>query len=443
MIKAALYTPGSGGDALERPDFLESTTSSCYELDLPNLPVNRGVLSRDSSAKYQPPPHRPASKAHSPIYTNVGKTLSLGGPVDAVTPTSPLTTILEVADRLSSASSSDDDADSSTEGKDTATLHNQTVEDKEAYSALQMETVDKDNVYQVPEEKGTMETIYTSSPSSSWTHLRSSPDAATDHQSNYYSMKSSKANNRQSRRLKASTLRQTLRHKYLQMRAVQMNSCCAGSHSGAKRFFTFAGVVLTILLFSVIGVVVAVLGWNVLGKEANSIQDNLNTYQTSLRRCRIGRNWTSIGITYDSPSLEYRLPPAPETNSTVLDVPLDNLTQLTLSRDTADLQSSQLLLYVVVRTDPAANISGDLNPIASASYINVALWTRSSKEILFRQYMAVLSGQPYPQIVSRSFWFPSSNRTDRHFYARADLFDGDPGQEITPLSFRVYLSGYC
>lgn len=414
--------------------FLDSTTSECYELDLP--PVPEGLLRDGNSTRYQPPPQCLHLKAQSPVYTNVNRTLALGVE-NALSPTE-LSTIVETEDQPSS----DDGASiSSDDREDVSQLHikagdkaDNGVPENQPYTELHQSTMNDPSIYDIPAKEGSTERFFDSERSSersSTDYIRASPENL-EHQTRY-----TRAEDNSSKRSMTwvrRTLRHTFRYRY-RMEMVDMKMCCcSGSHSGAKKFFIFSGVILLILLVSLLGLVVGISSYVVMRQRANMIEGELNTYTTSLRYCRVGRNWTSISINSSSKSLCYNI--SEETLDVPLDVPLDNLTQATMGRNTASLGATQLLLYVVIHSNTRTNESYD------PSYVNVALWTRSrgSEPRQFRQYMAILNDLETPQIVSRSFWFPLED-TNNHFYVSAEVMEGD--LEMAPLKFIVYLAGHC
>lgn len=425
--------------------FLDSTTSECYELDLP--PVPAGLLMDGNSIRYQTSPKRLPVKAQSPVYTNVNRTLSLGIE-EATSPSDQLSTIAEAEDRSSSdgdgSISSDDredvsrinshpvtQADSNGETKGVGTRESQ------AYAKLYKSTIEDQSIYEIPTKEGSI----VDGTHSGTEYLRASPELA-DHQTEYTRMgKTSSTSEILGGKVKQKswvTFRRTIGHRYMHMKMVGMKKCCSGSHGGAKKFFTFLAVLLFILLTAVMGVVIGISSWIVMQDRADSIEGDLDTYTTSLRNCRVGRNWRSVKLNR-SLALDYTV----LTDSETLDVPLNNLTQITMIGDISSLEADQLLLYVVLRTSSAdGNTSNNVDMMDFPSYINVALWTQTPNKTLFRQYMSILNNLQTPQLVSRSFWFPLDG-TDNHFYMSAELIDSNDAQETAMLDFRVQLAGYC
>lgn len=425
---------GLHNDPERHASFLDSTISEAYELDLPPVPMG---LSREGySTRYQPPPQRLPLKAQSPVYTNVSRSLGLGFE-DTLSPTE-LSTIVEVEDRLSSddntsISSNDREDMSHLNINDGAEKTANEVPENQSYTELHRSTISDPSVYDIP--------VYNSSTKdfddSERSYVRASPELQ-DHQTSYVKMdsKSSDAKEHPATWVRR-TFRRTFRYRY-RMEMVDMKKCCGtGSHSGAKKFFILAGVILLTTVVALVGVTIGTSGWILMRKRANMIEGELNTYTTSLRYCRVGRNWTSVTVDGSSKSLSYLL------SGETLDIPLNNLTQVTLQRDTVSLGAKQLLLYVVIRSNMRSNASYD-DAMTTPSYVNVALWTRSEGSALrqFRQYMAILNDLGTLQIVSRSFWFPLLE-TDNHFYVRAELMGYELDEELIPLNFTVYLAGHC
>lgn len=308
------------------------------------------------------------------------------------------------------------------------------------YTVLQKDAIDDPNIYEIPSSKERSIDSRTVSGS----YHRASP-VLEDHKTDYTKMgqvASSTTDLLGGQNHSTSWMNWTFHRRYMNMKMVGTKGC---SHEGAKKFFTFSGLILFILLTALVGVVVGTSSWVVMRERANMIAGDLSNYTTSLRYCRVGRNWTSLKINRRSRALDHSIP---VNSSRVLDVPLNNLTQVTLSSDVAMLGANQLLLYVVLRSFATSdNDSNNIDEMSLPSYINVALWTQSkaSNQTQFRQYMAILNDLPTPQIVSRSLWFPLLD-TDNHFYVSAELIDGDPDQTMPApldLNFRLYLAGYC
>lgn len=317
--------------------------------------------------------------------------------------------------------------------------------ENQQYTKLNHNTIDDPNIYEIPSDNEHS----IGSRVASGSYHRASPEPQ-DHKTEYIKMphttsSSSLLSSKRSPSWVRQTFHRTFHRRYMDMKMVSMDGC---SHEGAKKFFTFAGLITFILLTALVGVVIGTSSWVVMRERANMIEGELDNYTTSLRYCRVGRNWTSLKINRKSKAFDH---PIPVNSSHVLDVSLNNLTQTTLSKDLTDLYASQLLLYVVLRSfaTTSDNNSDDFAMMELPSYINVALWTqtpsKTTNKIQFRQYMAILNDLPTPQIVSRSFWFPLLE-TDNHFYVSAELIDSDP-DEATPtpldLNFRLYLAGYC
>ena len=92
LCRVPLHTKMSVKRTPERQtSLLDSTTSECYELDLPSIPA--GVLKSELSTRHQGPSER---QARSPVYGNVNRTLGLV-PEGATSPSElQLSTIVEV-----------------------------------------------------------------------------------------------------------------------------------------------------------------------------------------------------------------------------------------------------------------------------------------------------------------------------------------------------------
>lgn len=311
------------------------------------------------------------------------------------------------------------------------------VSRNQQYTKIWQTTRDDPNIYETPGNNDlSIDSVVTSG-----NYHRASPDSK-EHQADYIRM--SKSDNSTTDLLNGQdmsvswvrrTLRRTLYRRYMDMKMVGMNGKCSGSHKGARRFFTFSGVVLFILLMALVGVVIGAISWVTMRERADRIASDLNNYTTSLTYCRIGRNWTSLSINNSSKPLHLQLP----INSGVIDIPLDNLTQQAVTSDVDSLGAKQLLLYAVVHSFATSNTN------TSGAFINVALWTQSSDpkwQTKYKQYMAILNDVSTPQIVSKNMWFPLLG-TDNHFYISAELMDSGNQDNMAPLYFRLYLAGYC
>jgi hypothetical protein len=318
------------------------------------------------------------------------------------------------------------------------------------YASLHQSTVESPTIYEIPVVEGSQERLIDSRIASGSYNL-ASPDNA-EHQTRYTKMEgldnfSTDIMSGQDK-LEGSiswarrTFRRTFKWSHVDMKMVGMDGCCCTSHEQAKKFFTLSGLVLIILMMALIGVAIASVTWVVTSKRANMIQNNLDNYTTSLRDCRVGRNWMSENITRNSTPLGDLI----IDDTAVLNITLDNLT-LADRRNLTSLNAKQILLYVVIRTmattSSSSNISDDVM-MMSPTYINVALWTRrkSNKQTRFQHYIALYNNLPTLQIVSRNFWFPLES-TDNRFYVKAELMDSDEDNSQVPLDFRVYLAGYC
>ena len=535
--------------SVRNSSFLDSTTSSSYELDLPPLPAERGVLHNSHpppSGRVGHKPHPPTSVGvgHkppvssrldpvSPIYTNLNKILSASTQQDTVksyqdaeethqdtaSPTSDhLSTVME--------DQSTDDSDMEeipelcvnrrTNGRgqeysyaseqlygntpslgdtveqlysntpplsiNTGKLHGNTpiqprhqdrrgVVSDHKYTTLRKSTLDDSDTYALPSSSETRPLSYTSvtydtppsneadanaysTQTSSSVHLVPFPEY-TEHQTSYVKLspdtESGNGNKKQnrSRSLKnrnrnrdrnhdrIGSLPWRIRESYSRhMKAVDMMGCCwATKHRKAKKFFACSLGLLFILVLALGGVVIAALAWSILQKGANSIEEDLDSHVVSFNRCGVGRNWTSVEINvtshYEGPHLL--------RNSEVYDISLSNLTMQRVGMPTDSLGAQQLLLYLVLQINGSntANMSA-----LGTSFINVALWTKTESDRLFQQYMSLLNGLSTPQITARSFWFPLKG-TNKHFYARAVLISDDDQEQMSPISIRVYLVGYC
>lgn len=434
-----------------RASFLDSTTSSEYELDLPPLPT--GPLQEATSAGRKHP-RKLDLKPKSPIYSNVNAVLGLQTK-ESSSPNLPLTTILEVIDR--DESSEEENGDGLAPSDYREQVYSKVTSQPEGqelgrggflksqqYTKLQMTTIDDNNVYENPVNDHSSQ----HHPDVSGDHsiLRASSPEFTGHQTSYFMVDDngeSEGGTQQKRNVTPWNLRGTLHRKYMQMKMVGMRkSICGSEHSGAKKFFTYTIGVIFLLLVAAAGVVLATVTWNFFRKETALIEEDLSSYTTSLRTCRVGRNWTSMTIDASSTTLKHQL----SANSDTMDVLLNETLLNEASLNITSLNAKQILLYIIIRTNTTSRLlengSGDfdLNP---SSFINVALWTRSrSRPRPFRQYMCILNDIMSPQIVSSSVWFPLQN-TNNHLYANAMLMDGLPEQNMYPIDLTIYLAGYC
>ena len=396
------------------------------------------ILFRPKGARGKPHNEATAGK----LICSAVSTLSTHSPIHITTNTA----IPQVEDHSSSDNEgSDDDREDvgHLQSNPASITNNNSSAEKELgnqhYTKIWRKTRDDPNIYEIPVNND----ISIDSVVTSVNYRKASPDSE-EHQADYIRM--SKSVNSTTDLMNGQdmsvswvrrTLRRTFHRRYMAMKMVGMNGKCSGSHKGARRFFTFSGVVIFILLMALVGVVIGAASWVTMKERTDMIASDLNNYTTSLTYCRIGRNWTTVSINRSSRPFRFQIQPV---NSTVFDIPLDNLTQLALTKDVISLGASQLLLYVVVCSSATSGIDLD-RMMLPPSYVNIALWTQSPGS-KFKQYMALLNDVSTPQIVSRNLWFPLSG-TDNHFYVNAELIDVEEVQDVDTLYFRLYLAGYC
>ncbi len=453
-----------GGSPSNRSSILGST-SSAYELDLPPVPLSIQLDNDLESSK-----QRPSKLRTKPNY--VRKTVSALSPV-VTTPDLELSVIQEQepsTDSDDSSSTSDDDRESVEVYANVTSLHNgrrnqEVLQGKEDRLYTQLQTSHlEENVYDNPmtdlSTSGSTQSVRKHTDLMTTTdgnRLGSSPEAGgspelSNHETSYVLVdndvfiggvgatkkdhaKSSWRGGRWRRKTSTPSKRsnRTLKETFRYMRAVGMPN---SSHRHAKMFFILLLGLIILLSMALGGILIGSLSWGILGHETDMIGMEVNTLNTSLERCRVGRNWVSIPLRANStPIGELQL-----TNSSRHNVPLKNLRR-NKTNCTSDIESlSQLLIYVVLRTNPDAG-SG-LGPFSN-SYISVSLWTRRDRDhgCTFRQYMSILNDISAPQLASRSFWIPKRG-TDSILFMDAQLMDGD-GSEMQPINVTVFLAGYC
>ena len=401
------------------------SADSYYELDLPHLPKESIDSDPPGTKIYQnflsKKPQRPTD----------GNSIDVKKKKNNSSSSQELQVILEELDDKHLQSSDEEEISITNEERNEIVRSRNTKvtpkNDKSAvhgYTVLRKHLLQEDDIYTIP--------------STSFSHedrlyLSSSPDSP-DYQTRYIKVGDDnkfRGSGDHKRKIKESAppwnLRETLHHKYMMMKMVGMEGCCgSSSHKGAKKFFAFLIGAIILLLVAIGGVVLGLVTWKSLEAETNTLQDNFDKYTTSLTKCRVGRNWTSVVINETSLSIQLNF-----TNvGTAQNGSLTDVYNLPNS-------TNQVLLYIIITTSETNKSTTE------GSHVILSMWTRSmTKKQSFRQYMSVLNNANHSQLASQSFWFPYHHEDD-HLYVRAGLLESGENKNIASVKFRAYISGYC
>ena len=448
-----------------RQSSIESTASSCYELDLPSLP-HTGMFSLNPS---------------SSVYTNTGAQREEGEEEEEEEGeeeegTKQLYTIREMDHCISPTNSEDDEEREHV----TAFLKSgASVVPASPLAVAEEGDETSDNKYLmslVGTEEPTNATyqekvapINLSSPASATPNTAAA--TVVDETTGYTVVKSKQTasplpqplppppppEEKQKKRKKSSWLSRTLQRQ--RMMAIFSKKEVTTSRRGAKKFFFLLTTVFLLAVIILMGVCIGTVTWFMLKKVDNRLQ----SHTSSIGNCRVGRNWMSLAIDERSPCLSYNFT-RPGNQNRRLDALTGGLST----------KPNQILLYSVIETRNQTVFDADAAMLdvdssseeeSSMSFINIVMWTRNEIEgnSSFRQNMAVLNGnggagveKAALQIVSGSFWFPLE-ATDELFHVKVDLLGSRRPESATSSSssssseeemavrikMKVYLSGYC